>query len=95
MHRHAAIVAGLLCSKFDHITNELKPGSLTLDDFKIDGAVKNFKDPGTTVEEHMDQIMAKEYKAPMFHSKFDVSAYVPKQLSMDADMLIEATRLQS
>ncbi len=49
MHRHAAVVAGLLCCKFDHITNELKPGSLTLDDFKIDGAVKNFKDPGTTV----------------------------------------------
>jgi hypothetical protein len=61
MHRHAAIVAGLLCSKFDHITNELKPGSLTFDDFKIDGAVKNFKDPGTTVEEHLDRIMAKEY----------------------------------
>jgi hypothetical protein len=45
MHRHAAIVAGLLCSKFDHTTNELKPGSLTLDDFKIGGAVKNFKVP--------------------------------------------------
>ncbi len=58
MHHHAAIVAGLLCSKFDHITNELKPGSLTLDDFKIDGAVKIFKDPGTTVEEHLDRIMA-------------------------------------
>ena len=25
MHCHAAIVAGLLCSKFDHTTNELKP----------------------------------------------------------------------
>jgi hypothetical protein len=95
MHRHAAIVAGLLCSKFDHITNELKPGSLTLDDFKIDSAMKNFKDPGTTVEEHLDRIMAKVYKALMFHSKFHVSAYVPKPLRMDANELIEATRLQS
>ncbi len=34
MHRHAAIVAGLLCSKFNHITNKLKPGSLTLDNCK-------------------------------------------------------------
>jgi hypothetical protein len=57
MHCHAAIVAGLLCSKFDHTTNELKPGSLTLDNFKIDGAMKNFKVPGTTVKEHLDQII--------------------------------------
>jgi hypothetical protein len=68
MRCHAAIVAGLLCSKFDHTTNELKPGSLTLDDFKIDGAMKNFKVPGTTVKEHLDQIIAKEFQAPMFHN---------------------------
>jgi hypothetical protein len=66
-----------------------------LDDFKIDGAMKNFKVPCTTVEEHLDQIIAKEFKVPMFHNEFHVSAYVPKQLSMDADMLIKATRLQS
>ncbi len=90
MHHHAAIVAGLLCSKFDHITNELKPGSLTLDDFKIDRAMKNFKDPGTTVEEHLDQIMAKKYKAPMIQSKFHVSAHLPKPLTMDANKLIKA-----
>ena len=90
MHCHAAIVAGLLCSKFDHTTNELKPGSLTLDDFKIDGAVKNFKVPGTTVKKHLDQVIAKEFEAPMFHNEFHLSAYVPKQL-MDADKLIEAT----
>jgi hypothetical protein len=57
--------------------------------------VKNFKVLGTTVEEHLDQIIAKKIKAPMFHSTFHMSAYVPKQLSMDADMLIKATRLQS
>jgi hypothetical protein len=94
MHRHAAIVAGLLCSKFDHTPNELKPGSLTLDDFKIDGAVKSFKDPSTTVKEHLDRIIAQEYKAPMFHNEFHVSAYVPKHI-LDADKLIKATRIQS
>ncbi len=31
----------------------------------------------------------------MFHSKFHVSAYVPKLLRMDANKLIEAARLQS
>ncbi len=94
MHCHAAIFAGLLCSKFDHTTNELKPGSLTLDDFKIDGAVENFKVLGTTVEEHLDQIIAKEFEAPMFHNEFHLSAYVTKQL-MDAYKLIKATGLQS
>jgi hypothetical protein len=94
MHCLAAIVAGLLCSKFDHTTNELKPGSLTFDDFIIDGALKNSKVPGTTVKEHLDQIIAKEFKAPMFHDEFHLSAYVPKQL-MDADKLIKATQLQS
>ncbi len=59
MHRHAAIVAGLVCSKFDHTTNELFPGSLTLNNFRNEGSVKNFKVPGTTVEEHLGQIMAK------------------------------------
>jgi hypothetical protein len=94
MHCHATIVAGLLCSKFDHTTNGLKSGSLTLDNFKIDGALKNFKVPDTTVEEHLDQIIAKEFQAPMFHNEYHLSAYVPKQL-MDAYKLIQATRLQS
>ncbi len=94
MHCHAAIVAGLVCSKFNHTTNELKPGSHTLDDFRNEGAVKNFKVPGTTVKEHLDQIMAKEFDAPMFHNKFHLSVYIPKQ-AMDANKLIKATRLQS
>jgi hypothetical protein len=34
MHCHAAIVAGLVCFKFNHSTNELEPGSLTLEDFR-------------------------------------------------------------
>ena len=76
MHHHAAIVAGLLCFKFNHVTNELKPGSLTLEDFKFDGA-KNFKDPHTTVGEHLDRIFAEEYDAPMFHTEFRISAHVP------------------
>jgi hypothetical protein len=31
MHCHAAIVAGLVCSVFNHLTNKLEPGSLTLE----------------------------------------------------------------
>jgi hypothetical protein len=93
-HCHEAIVTGLVCSKFDHTTNELKPGSLTLDKFRKEGAVKNFKVPNTTVKEHLDQIMTKEFEVPMFHNEFHLSVYVPKQL-LDANKLIEATQLQS
>ena len=60
MHRHAAIVAGLVCSKFNHSTNKLNPGSLTLDDFRNEGVLKSFKDPGITVAAHLDMIMTKQ-----------------------------------
>jgi hypothetical protein len=68
---------------------------LLLDDFRNEGAVKNFKVPGTTVKKHLDQIMAKEFDAPMFHNEFHLSVYIPKQAMMDANTLIKATRLQS
>jgi hypothetical protein len=41
MHCHAAIVAGLVCSKINHTTNELSPGSLTLDDFRNEGGINH------------------------------------------------------
>ena len=59
MHRHAAIVAGLVCSKFNHSTNELNPGSLKLDDFRNEGILKSFRDPDITVEAHLNMIMTK------------------------------------
>jgi hypothetical protein len=58
MHPHAAIVAGLVCSKFNHSTNKLEPGSLTLEDFRS-GSIKSFKELGTTVLDHLNQIMSK------------------------------------
>jgi hypothetical protein len=54
MHRHAAIVAGLVCSKFNHSTNKIDQGSLKLDDFRNEGIIKSFRDPGITVEEHLE-----------------------------------------
>jgi hypothetical protein len=90
MHCHAAIVAGLVCSKFNHTTNELSPGSLTLNDFRNEGVIKSSKDPGTTVAEHLDLIMTKKFEASIFDNQFQLSAYVPKQ-TMNAAELIEAT----
>jgi len=102
MHRHAAIVAGLVCSKFNHSTNELDPGSLTLDDFKNEGVLKSFKDPEITVAAHLDMIMTKTIDAPMFHNGFNLTAYIPKTqgqgmnaINKDAGKLIEAARMYS
>ena len=102
MHRHAAIVAGLVCSKFNHSTNELNPGSLTLDDFRNEGVLKSFKDPGITVAAHLDMIMTKQIDAPMFQNGFNLTAYIPKlhgktmdAINKDAGKLIEAARMHS
>jgi hypothetical protein len=97
MHQHAAIVAGLVCSKFNHSTNELDTGSLKLDDVRNEGVIKSFRDPGITVEEHLDMIMTKQIKAPMFTNAFHLLAYIPKTENPgeNAGKLIEGARLQS
>ena len=102
MHRHAAIVAGLVCSKFNHSTNELDPASLTLDDFRNEGVLKSFKDTDITVEDHLNMIMTKEIDAPMFQNDFNLTAYVPKLrgdtmdvINKDAGKLIDAAKMHS
>ncbi len=84
MHCHAAIVAGLVCSKFNHLTNKLEPGSLTLEYFR-NGNINSFKEPNTTVSDHLNQIMSKQFDAPMVQNQFHLSAYVPKQTMNAAD----------
>ena len=98
MHQHAAIVAGLLCSKFNHITNELKLGSLTLKDFSGEGVIKSFKDPGVSVEDHLNKIMTKELEPPMLTNTFHLSEYIPKQVmgeDQDATTFINSAIYQS
>ncbi len=56
--------------------------------------IKSFKELGTTVSDHLNQIMSKTFDAPMFENPFHLSAYVPKT-EYDAADLIEATILQS
>ena len=97
MHRHAAIVAGLVCSKFNHSTNELELGSLKLEDFKNDGVIKSFNKPNITVKEQLDRIFKKLIDAPMFTNDFPLSVYIPKtaHANENAAQLIEGAKLQS
>ncbi len=92
MHCHAAIVAGLVCSKFNHSTNKLEPGSLTLEDFRNGNKV--FQGTGQYSLGPFEPEHVKKNDAPMFENPFHLSAYVPKQ-NMNAADLIEATLLQS
>jgi len=97
MHRHTAILAGLLCSKFNHITNELELESLTLKDFSDEGVIKSFKDPGISVEDHLNKIMTKELEPPMLTNTFHLSA-IPKQRmdeEQDATTFINGAIYQS
>ncbi len=93
MHHHAAIVAGLVCSKFSHLTYEIEPGLFTLKTLK-NGDIKSFEDPNTTVSEHLDKIMSGDFDAPMVQDPFHLSAYIPKS-DMNVAELIEGARLQS
>ena len=97
MHRHAAVVTGMLCSKFDNYTNELEPGSLMIDHFKTEDIVKSFSNPGVTVEEQLNNIMTKQIEAPMFNNSFLIHGYIPtiSDPTHNAGKLIEGARLQS
>jgi len=96
MHRHAAVIIGTLCAKFNHSTNELEPGSLTLEHFKNKDIVKSFGDPGLSVEEQLNNIMTKQTEAPMFNNTFCFHGYIPKITNLtDAGNIIEGAKLQS
>jgi hypothetical protein len=69
MHCHTAIVVGLFCSKFNHSTNNLEAGSLTVEDFR-NGNMKSFKEPGTTVENHLNQIMSNKLMGQCLRTHF-------------------------
>jgi hypothetical protein len=79
------------------LTNELEPGSLTLEQFKTEDVVKSYSNPEITVEEQLDNIMTKKIKAPMFNNSFVIHFYIPtiSDPTRNAGLLIEGARLQS
>ncbi len=48
LHRHAALMMCVLCSKFDLVTNEVNYGSLSADYIKKKVSIKDFKTPHIT-----------------------------------------------
>ncbi len=62
LHRHAAILASLLCMKFDYSNNKIIPGSLQLDNFEK-AQIPHYKNPGITPREQLGQIVGNHFEA--------------------------------
>jgi len=101
LHRHAALMMCLLCSKLDLVTNEVKFESLTADYIKKKLSIKDFKMPENTPLDRLNEIFIDETtKAPMLTTLVTVKAFVPKSRLDDIkegelDSLLKASRTYS
>ncbi len=61
------------------MTNELKLGSLALKDFSGDTVLKSYKDPGISVEDHLNKIMTKQRRAQeeLLYDNLEETAPIP------------------
>jgi hypothetical protein len=101
LHRHAALLMCLLCSKIDLMSNKVNYGSLTADYFKTKVSVKIFKEPDKSPLEQLHGIFIDNtIKAPMLTTLATIKAFVPKlEVSTtkqgDLDLLLKASRTYS
>ena len=101
LHRHAALMMCLLCSKFDLVTNEVKYGSLSADYIKKKISIKDFKTPDIRPIDRLNEIFIDEtVKAPMLTTLVTIKAFVPKSgipdIKLgDLDSLLKASRTYS
>ena len=79
LHRHAAMVMSLLCSSFDLENNSINLGSLTMENFKR-ANFQHFKWNEHSPLQQLNDIMTRQFQAPMMTSTFTVQAYVPKKI---------------
>jgi len=98
LHRHAAIVLSLLCSKFDYLENNLVPGSLDRTKFE-QADIPYFKlpeDSTVTPERLLNNINSKESDyLPMLKQPFHVTAYYPSNKNCDIDTLTVVLMVKS
>ncbi len=62
LHRHAAILASLLCMKFDHSNNIIIPGSLQLDHFEK-AQLLHYNNPGVIPRQQLAHIAGNNFDA--------------------------------
>ena len=93
LHRHAATILALLCTKFDY-ENKILPGSLSIEDFK-DAKIPHFFDPKISPKEQMKKIMNGDETSKMLQNPFTVEVYIPKRRHGDISQLMDSMRKRS
>jgi hypothetical protein len=93
LHRHAATILALLCTKFDY-ENKIQPGSLSIQDFKA-AKIPHFVDPEISPEEQIKLIMNGGETSKMLRNPFSVEVYIPKIIQGDILELMDSMRKQS
>ncbi len=78
LHRHAATILALLCTKFNY-KNKIQPGSLSIQDFKAT-KTPHFVDPKISPEEQIQLIMNEQESSKMLKNTFTVEIYIPKMI---------------
>ncbi len=101
LHRHAALMMCLLCSKIDLMSNEVNHGSLTADYFKTKFTIKEFKEPDKSPLTQLQGIFIdKNIKTPMLTTLVTIKAFVWRLAVEnikygDLDSLLKASRTYS
>ena len=98
LHRHAAIVLSLLCSKFDYDKNALIPKSLDVNTFAAAGIthLRNNETTITITPEYMiQQINSNDEHMRMLKRPFHVTAYFPSHEECNISTLTDVLTLKS
>ena len=82
LHRHAAIIACLLCMQFDYFTNIIKTSSLHLGDFN-NTQILHYKKPQITPSEQLNLTINNKFDANTFKTHIIIQAYIPNEICGD------------
>ncbi len=93
LHRHAATILALLCTKFNY-NNTIQPGSLSIQDFKA-AKIPHFVDPKISPEDQINLIMNWKFEAMMLENTFPVEVYIPKKVDENILELMDSMCKQS
>ena len=97
LHRHAALMICLLCSKIDLVSNKVNHDSLTANYFKMKVRIKEFKEPDKSPLEQLERIFIDEdVKAPMLTTLVTIRAHIPRIMvskikHSDLEVLLKAS----
>ncbi len=94
LHRHAAIIMCLTCSRFDLDDNNIDHDSLKNEDFKLAG-VPHYNNPQMSPIKVLNAILNSDFDAPMLMNPFLVQLYLPAHKKLQIDALMNTLKESS